>query len=102
MTIDLGHDMNIHDDTVPLDSPERCALTELIKTQCAHCRPKPPPFQPAQFDDPGDDYDAASTTFQAKYSGRCELCDGLFHVGDWISRTSDGDYICCDCLQDAS
>jgi hypothetical protein len=91
----MSVDMDIHDGTVPMGSPERCELTELIKSQCAHCRPQAPRFREALFDDPFSDDDTA--TFQARYSGRCEQCDGLFEVGDWIARTGDSDYLCQDC-----
>lgn len=87
--------MDTRDGIVPMNSPQRCELTELIKTQCAHCRPRAPRFREPLFDDPFE-HDVVAT-FVAQYSGRCEECDGLFEVGDWISRTGTGDYLCRDC-----
>lgn len=83
-------------DIVPLDSSERCPLTELIKTQCAHCRPPAAPvFAHALFDSPGDT--GPGPIFAAQYAGRCGRCDGFFEEHDWICRTGTGDYICEEC-----
>lgn len=34
--------------------------------------------------------------FQSNYSGRCARCEKAFEIGDWIARTSNGKYVCCD------
>lgn len=85
------------DGCIPMDSPERCGLTELVKDQCAHCRPPRPEFTEALFDTPREDDDAIVATFPARFGGRCAECDGFFESGDWISRTGSGDYLCSDC-----
>lgn len=85
---------------IDMDSDERCDLTELITTQCAHCRApvRHPRFIEALFDTPGDDDDTIVATFPAQYSGRCADCDSRFSGGDWISRTAGGDYLCSGCV----
>lgn len=89
--------MATRDDRIPMDSPERCPHTELIKTQCAHCRvPPPPEFVEAPFDAPGDNI---AVTFRARYAGQCIECDGFFECDDWISRTATGDYVCMECTR---
>ena len=86
--------MDARDGYVPMGSPERCERTELIKSQCAHCRPPEPMFLEALFDAPDD---AGTVTFPAGFAGRCEECDGFFDTGDMICRTADGTYICDEC-----
>jgi hypothetical protein len=85
-----------------MDNPERCPLTELIKSQCAHCRVPPPlpSFAEAPFDIPGDEEDAVVAIFPAQFEGgRCALCDGYFDCGDMISRTASGEYWCAECTE---
>ena len=89
--------MDARHDIVPMDSPERCPRTELIRTQCAHCRPPQLTFVEALFDPPGDEDDVITATFPAQFGGRCMQCDGFFESGEWISRTGTGDYMCSDC-----
>jgi hypothetical protein len=92
-------DTATRDGVTPMDSEERCELTELIKAQCAHCRTPPRPrFVEALFDTPGnDDEDAVVAIFTARFDGRCARCDGFFYSGDWISRTAAGNYWCPEC-----
>lgn len=82
--------MDARDDITPMDSPERCPLTELIRDQCAHCRPPQPAFVEALFDPP-DDHD----------SGRCDVCDQFFGngEGDWTTHAVDGTYLCSECAE---
>lgn len=96
--------MDIHNH-IPMDSPERCERTELIKTQCGHCQPARTQFVEVAapeflgFDMPGGDDDTIVATFPARFGGRCGRCDGFFDAGDWIARTSSGDYLCPDCTE---
>ena len=97
--------MNTQQDTrdgaVPLGSPERCELTELIKTQCGHCRgPKRPRFVEPLFDPPAiDEYheEEIISSFPARYSGWCARCCGKIQPGDWVSRTTGNSYLCSEC-----
>lgn len=79
----------------PLDDEERCDLTELFTSQCAHCkqgtrRPRMVElFEPAHHD--------VAYRFAAKWPGRCDACEGPFETGSYIARTLDGDYLCGDC-----
>lgn len=85
---------------VPMDSDERCFLTELIKTQCAHCRqPSRPVFAEALFTTPdSDDEDNdVVATFHARYPGWCAACERAIHEGDWIARLGSGAYVCDGC-----
>lgn len=38
--------------------------------------------------------DKITSSFQALYPGKCAVCQSEFAVGDIISRTGDGRYIC--------
>lgn len=91
--------MDTRDAHVPMDSPERCQLTELIKSQCAHCRPPAPTFTEALFVTSNDDEDAIIATFPARWDGRCAQCDSFFESGDWVSRTRTGNYLCSECVE---
>lgn len=84
-----------------VDSEERCELTELIKTQCAHCRsprrPSVPQFVEAVFASTPDVDDVVVATFQAQYPGKCADCGDYFPRGATISRTRAGDLLHVDC-----
>jgi hypothetical protein len=72
-------------------APEpRCELTELVVSQCAHCRP-----QPAE---PGREI---AYRFEAGYDGTCGICDEPFEAGERIGRV-DGEnlYACPSCCRD--
>lgn len=70
------------------DDP-RCALTELLKVNCAHCRGLT--YLPRKADRLGP-------AIVAKYRGRCVECDGDLDPGDTIRYTEDsGGYLCVEC-----
>lgn len=102
MITDRGTGMNARDD-IPMDSPLRCRQTDLIKTQCGHCRPPRPQFVEVAapsflgYDAPGDDSIVA--TFTARFAGRCGHCDEVYGSGDHIARAASGDYLCTDCAE---
>jgi hypothetical protein len=68
---------------------ERCELTELIKDQCGHCRPKPPP---APRENTG-----YGPWFPANFPGWCSGCGGEFGTGDEIRSDGCGEWLaeCC-------
>lgn len=70
-------------------SDERCAVTELVVEQCAHCRPAP---VPDPFDEPG-----GAPWFEARYGGTCVDCGDRFDPGDTIRAAGAGEYECADC-----
>jgi hypothetical protein len=67
----------------------RCTLTELLTTECAHCRPKPPPT-PAERRNLGP-------WFAASYGGACSECGAEFAPGDLIRADGGGGWLasCC-------
>lgn len=69
----------------------RCSVTELITSQCAHCRPTP---EPDPFDEPSD----RGPWFHASYRGECAECGDEFEAGDLIRADGNGGYVadCCD------
>jgi len=69
----IGHNGGVPG--VPAEPEERCELTELPRSGCAHCHPKPKP--------PG---------FHAMYEGTCPRCSGPIKVGDLIRETDSGGY----------
>lgn len=74
---------------------ERCALTDLPKSGCAHCRtPETAAVDPGELS-PDDVLD----TFDARYPGRCAVRGCPIEVGDVIARLVDGSGYCCErCL----
>lgn len=73
----------------------RCTVTDLIESQCAHCRPAPARdalsdflTQPSQL----------GPWFFASYPGACTECGCKFDAGDMIRAAVDSGYIadCCD------
>lgn len=71
-------------------APEpRCERTELLVSQCDHCRPKPPVAKPE-----------ISYRFNAMYPGRCSICDFGFYEDTRIGRLADGDLACPDCCEE--
>lgn len=91
---------------VPVDPTDMnpCAITELPRTMCAHCKGLP--------DLPTDRHEAAAswqaqpdracgTAFPAKYPGTCYTCDTSFWPGQTIhaagSTAGKIDYVCHAC-----
>jgi hypothetical protein len=68
---------------------DRCALSELPKDSCSHCRPRTPK-PPVKV---GGKY----RLIEARYDGSCAVCDAPFQVGQTIARLEDGGYAgpCC-------
>lgn len=64
----------------------RCEKTELLVSQCAPCRPKPPAEKPDIF-----------YRFAAMYPGTCSICGFRFEEDARIGRLSDGALACPDC-----
>lgn len=54
------------------DMDQRCDLTELMVSDCAHCRHKDDPAWPA------------------KYEGHCALCTAPIEIGQSIRWSQDG------------
>lgn len=68
---------------------DRCALSELPKDSCSHCRPRAPK-PPVKV---GGKY----RLIEARFPGACAVCDKPFLVGDTIARLEDSGYAgpCC-------
>lgn len=66
---------------------ERCVVTELIKSQCAHCRRQALPK-------------GVDKTKVAAYDSRCP-CGGKITEGQTIALI-EGEWHCPDCRRDAS
>lgn len=85
----------------PVTDEKRCELTELYKTECAHCRtPRRAPlplFVEPTLNAVVDDDDFVVATFSAQYPGRCIECGVYFPRGSWVSRTRDGEMLHQDC-----
>jgi hypothetical protein len=64
----------------------RCAVTELLADQCAHCRPAP-------VEEP----DRLGPWFTSTYGGRCSGCDGRFDEFELIRADGGGGWLaqCC-------
>lgn len=69
-------------------SEERCERSDLLASQCAHCRGDVLESEP--------DF-VVVARFPAKYAGVCAACGEPFEVEDRIGRTDDGDYVCEVC-----
>ena len=81
-----------------IDTEERCERTDLIVSQCAHCRPKP------SLDDEIAQHRARLLAsrrgwFRAQYFGRCAGCGDPYVPDTAIRRTPDG-YIAECCAED--
>jgi len=82
--------------TAPPDA--RCDVTELLVTQCAHCRRTPDQPQPHPARVLGQQWRAA-------YPGKCLACGAHFAPGDWIGRTAiqgEAGYLGPCCLADTA
>lgn len=74
--------------------PDRCDLTDLLPSDCAHCRMTPDPFaEPAARRTPGE----VGPRFTARHPGKCG-CGESFAAGDTIRADGAGGYLaaCCD------
>lgn len=69
---------------------ERCDITELLVTECAHCRKLP---------DPPEQRGERGPWFTARYVGDCS-CGTVFIPGDQIRADGEGGYLCDVCGQD--
>lgn len=66
---------------------DRCSLTELLVTDCAHCRGhQDPPREPATAE--------LGPWFTARFDGRCSACDNTTYEGDQIRADGFGGYLC--------
>jgi hypothetical protein len=66
----------------------RCDVTELLVSQCAHCRKTPTPKStPATY----------GPRFDARWSGFCSCCGDEFASGEQIRADGCGGYLaeCC-------
>lgn len=70
---------------------ERCPVTDLIASQCAHCRQVP---VADLFDEPAE---RPGPWFQAFYAGECAGCCDTFGEGEQIRADGHGGYLaeCC-------
>jgi hypothetical protein len=101
-----------------MTTEERCGMSDLLKSQCAHCRSpqsRPPRYLQAVFDPPwrcpgwaNEDGNETSTRAEdrkhgitrqlaAMHRGRCAGCGNWFEIGDTIARKS-GYYLCGGCV----
>lgn len=51
---------------------ERCELTDLLTSQCAHCKPR------------------REAVWPAKYDGQCPTCNQPYSAGDMVQWAPDG------------
>ena len=71
-------------------SEDRCTVTELAVSQCAHCRPVPTP-------DPfGEPAVQLGPWFAAAYGGYCSGCGEWFDEGEEIRADGHGAWECCE------
>ncbi len=78
---------------MPELTTERCPVTELIVTGCAHCRGLNPerhtqPRKPASW-----------PAFPARFGGHCSGCGERFEPGTRIRPDGQGGYL-ADCCQE--
>lgn len=72
----LGHHGGVPGVPINVRSAEdRCDITDLIKTNCAHCHPK------------------RGNAFLAQFSGECPVCSGPIRPGSRIREAEDGTYV---------
>lgn len=76
---------------------ERCAFSDLLKSQCAHCRPPVLPEKPSPLESV-----LWGPWFTAGYDGDCDggfdsQCSGQITEGDTIRADGEGGYLCQSC-----
>jgi len=81
-------------------SENRCAVTDLLIEQCAHCRPstRNASIPPDPFDEPFDGPDEKiGPWFSARWPGECSECGEWFPVGEQIRADGESGYLaqCC-------
>lgn len=75
----------------------RCAVTDLIVEQCAHCVA---PSKPTPADPFGTLAGALGRWFRSMYDGTCSRCDDRFEAGDRIRADGEGGYEAYACCGD--
>lgn len=70
---------------------ERCELSDLPVDQCA-CRLHAKP-------EPKIDY-VVMARFPAHFNSKCDSCGKSITEGEYIARTTDGEYVCNNCSPD--
>lgn len=74
-------------------SEKRCERTDLLESDCAHCRG----FEmAAEFVSEG----TVGKPFVASYPGRCAACEERFNAGEQIISNGQGSYLCEECHVD--
>lgn len=68
---------------------DRCDFTDLLADQCAHCR--------KATGEPEHDPEITAT-WEARYPGRCDWCDGRIQPGERMGRDEHDSYVCERCL----
>lgn len=76
---------------------ERCERTDLLVSQCAHCRPAPPPTP--------RDTSAFGPWFVARFESDCDgdggpQCLGVIEEGEPCRSDGDGGWLCQGCGAD--
>lgn len=69
---------------------DRCALTELPKTGCAHCLNHADPVTPDDLG-PGD----LGVPFVGRFDGHCAVCGTRTAAGEVIAKLTDGSGYSC-------
>lgn len=78
----------------------RCEKTDLLVSQCAHCRPAPV-VREVPFGGVPKIGSNVMIRFTAKFEGQCGECGTHLSAGGEIGRSVDGTYLCRDCCDDA-
>ena len=87
-------------DQAPADA-DRCEKTELLRRDCAHCRPKQPRQPRRQAEASPPPRPRRPSFFEARYGGHCTRCDDEIIPGDSITRNTEGyGYLCQTCALD--
>jgi len=81
---------------------ERCSVTELIASQCAHCRKLPDPSAELLRDIFGEPTERpGGVWFEARYPGSCADCGNPFDGGALIRTDGVRGHLCGLCGEDA-
>lgn len=95
-------------------SEPRCELTDLLVSQCSHCRrgrpqpprrtPEPPPLAEGErrldWSMEVPNTGGVVAVFEAEYHGECADCSDHIYPGDTIGRTEGAEYVCSSCIDD--